>query len=71
MSSTSVRTLSIICMRFGTNYQRCRQYARSLRELAWEITPTVHKVMHLPMLSQCFNPRRISCYPDESLIGTT
>eukprot|EP00959_Pyramimonas_sp_CCMP1952_P055964 1169210-Pyramimonas_sp.AAC.1 len=71
MSSMSVAALERTCMRFGRNFMICRDHCRQANVLAWEVTPKVHKMQHLPRLAEVFNPVRISCYIDESLASSS
>ena len=60
-----------VTLRFGEAMMWCREHSRRLGFMAWEITPKVHKSQHLPTMCQVMNPKFVSCYADESLIGTT
>lgn len=39
--------------------------------MAWQVTPKVHKMQHLPSMAKLLNPGEISCYMDEGSIGST
>ena len=37
--------------------------------MAWQITPKVHKLQHVPMLAHGINPWPVQCYNEESHVG--
>ena len=59
-----------VCERFGTNYQALREHSRVVELLHFKVTPKVHKMQHLPLLSEVLNPRWVQNYCEESLVGT-
>ena len=71
MSAAATRRMKEICFDFGEAFMQCREKARVAGELSWEITPKVHKMMHVPQQCAQINPRCVSCYADESAIGST
>ena len=60
-----------VCERFGTNYQALREHSRVVKLLHFKVTPKVHKMQHLPLLSEVLNPRWVQNYCEESLVGTS
>ena len=58
------------CSAFGVHYCRLRALARRFHKLAWPVRPKVHKVMHIPEIAACINPRHAQCYGEESAVGS-
>ena len=56
---------------FGVAMQGLREWGRSRSLDVWQVRPKLHKAMHLPLMSTMINPRCVSCYINESQIGTT
>ena len=71
MSRQAQQRAKDVCISLGTNFQRCREFSRRSQLLAFNVTPKVHKMQHAPFLYGMLNPMRISCYIEESQIGTT
>ena len=71
VAPAAVRRLRQICERFGSIFMQLREQARTEERLAWQVTLKVHKMQHLPIVAKLINPREISCYADESAIGST
>ena len=60
-----------LCIEFGENYQKLRDWARDAGQLAWPVRPKVHKMQHLPQCCAVINPTAVQVYGEESLVGTT
>ena len=71
MSEAKVIELQKHTLDFGRHYQILRDEARKHKVLAWNHTPKVHRMQHFPMLAEIINPRHVSVYMEESMIGTT
>lgn len=71
MTDASIDRLKEVCIVFGGGFMRCRENARKQGELSWRVTPKVHKMQHIPAMCALMNPRFVSCYSEESQIGTT
>ena len=71
MTPASVRQLRQVCERFGSTFMQLRNQAMVDHRLAWQVTPKVHKMQHLPSMAKLLNPGEISCYMDEGSIGST
>ena len=41
------------------------------KQRAFDVTPKVHKLQHVPMVCEFVNMRFIQCYLEESAVGTT
>jgi len=54
----------------ATSLQHLRVIAEAEGVYRWPIRPKMHKMCHLPFHAGCINPMRVSCYADESHIGT-
>ena len=63
--------LENVCIEFGEAFQRLREHGRVNAQLTFGITPKVHKSQHLPLLAELINPKWLTVYGEESLIGTT
>ena len=71
LSNETLARLTHVVQTFGASFQRLRALARHQGQSAWKVTPKVHKMQHLPMLSGIINPCWVQCYAEESLVGTT
>ena len=71
VSPDATMQLGVVCARFGSNYERCRSLCERRGILAFQITPKLHKMQHVPDQSRIFNPVRTSNYSYESFIGST
>ena len=60
-----------VCIQFGEDWMRCREFARLRNALVFNVTGKVHKTQHLPAMAAIINPAWVSCYAEERLIGTT
>ena len=63
--------LQRVCIQFGEDWMRCREFARLRNALLFNVTGKVHKTQHIPAMAAIINPAWVSCYAEESLIGTT
>ena len=59
-----------LCLAFGSAYQRLRELSRRAGVFAFAVTPKVHKVQHIPLLTSCINPVRVQVYSEESMMGS-
>ena len=59
------------CISFGEAYMRCRQWAKERGELAFNVTVKVHRMQHLAAMAEIMKPAWVSCYSEESSVGTT
>ena len=50
---------------------RCREYAKQRGELSFNVRVKVHKMQHLGAMAEIMNPAWVSCYSEESSIGTS
>ena len=57
-------------LRFGVSYMHLRECAKRKNWMLWNVTPKVHRMQHLVLLSSVMNPRFLQNYAEESLIGT-
>ena len=71
MSRQAQQRVADLCISFGTHFQWCREWSRTTNLLAFNTTPKVHKMQHLPFFCGILNPFLTSCYMDEPQIGTT
>ena len=71
MSAAEIGAFEAATLRFGEAYQALREVSRRNERLAFNVTPKVHKVQHFPIFARVINPAFLSCYGEESLIGTT
>ena len=71
MSENALANLSGMCASFGEIYMRLRATCCARNVLAWEVTPKVHRMQHIPLYAGIMNPSFVQCYGEESLIGTT
>ena len=71
MTAAELRRLRSVCLQFGEAYMRSRAFSRRSALLAFEVTPKVHKMQHVPAMAQIMNPRFVANYAEESLVGTT
>ena len=71
MAPASVRKLRQVCERFGSTFMQLRDQARENNWCAFQVTTKVHNMQHLPIMAKLLNPGEISCYADESSIGST
>ena len=71
MPQNDLDALRILCIQFGEDWIRCREFARLRHALVFNVTGKVHKTQHLPAMAAIINPAWVSCYAEESLIGTT
>ena len=66
-----VARVKTVCIDFGEQWMKCREFSRQCEFLGFQITPKVHKVQHVPTMCKLINPAHVSCYAEESLVGTT
>ena len=71
LPANTINELRAECISFGEDYMRCREHCRVRRILSFNVTPKVHKLQHLPAMAEIMNPAWVSCYAEESLVGTT
>ena len=64
------RNIVTICQGLADALQELRGICRGAEEFRFQIKPKAHKFCHFPMWAACLNPRFISCYADESHVGT-
>ena len=55
---------------FATALQNLRASEHVRGRLMWQIKPKAHKMCHIPAFAALLSPRAVSCYADESHIGT-
>ena len=70
LTPEAVVDLRAACVSFGEGYMRLRELSRRSGVLAFGMKPKVHKVQHLPFMSESINPRNVQCYSEESLMGS-
>jgi len=71
LDAQSLERFQTVVYDFGIALQRLRACALDNHDLSWQVRPTTHKAMHLPLMASVINPRLVSNYADESQIGTT
>ena len=71
ITPASLRKPRHTCTTFGHDSMRRREHVRAQNLMSWQTTTKVHKMQHIPALARMLNPKHISCYIDESSIGTT
>ena len=71
LDAAAMARLRAACLSFGRCYQKLREVHRRASSFAFNVTPKIHKVQHLPLLASCVNPRYVQTYGEESLIGTS
>ncbi|CAK0847717.1 unnamed protein product [Prorocentrum cordatum] len=59
-----------LCLAFGSACQRLRELSRRAGVFAFAVTPKVHEVQHIPLLTSCINPVRVQVYSEESMMGS-
>ena len=59
-----------VVLDFGLLQMRLRAFSAAHGKFRWQVKPKSHKCAHLPEFAGCINPRMVSCYADESHIGT-
>ena len=69
-SDAEVDRIRQVCLEFGSAYQKMREYSRRAGRFAFNVTPKVHKVQHVPKLSTSINPIRVQVYSEESMMGS-
>ena len=53
-----------------TTLQHLRALADAAGLLRWPVKPKAHKLCHMPLVAASINPVKMTCYSDESHIGT-
>ena len=69
LAEEKVRLAKVVEL-FGVSFQWCREYSRRENVFAFEVTPKVHKTMHLPFIAVITNPGRNNNYAEESMVGS-
>ena len=70
LEEDEVRRVRELCVSIGHRMLRLRAWARRCHLHVFQIKPKMHKMQHLGLYSEVFNPRYIQNYMEESLIGT-
>ena len=70
LSAEQKARLAQACQGMGLAIQRLRQIAQEQGRLCWPVRPKTHKMCHFPFFAQSINPAAVSCYRDESHMGT-
>ena len=71
LSKGALARVSAVCLSFGTAYQRLRGIAEQNNKMYFPVKPKCHKMQHFPLLARICNPFWLTCYADESQVGTT
>eukprot|EP00969_Alexandrium_andersonii_P061740 2721904-Alexandrium_andersonii.AAC.1 len=71
LETGDLQLVDTIVKDFGIACQYLRNWAEENHHLYWQIRPKHHKAMHLPYFATIANPRFVSCYSDESQVGTS
>ena len=61
---------SEVCLGLAETLQSLRALSESRGFFAWQIKPKANRFCHFPLYAGTINPRVVSCYADESHIGT-
>jgi hypothetical protein len=71
MDDATLQRLGEVVVDFGIAVQYLRSWAETNQLLFWQVRPKLHKAMHMPFEASVINPRTVSCYSDESQVGTS
>ena len=70
LSPAELARFSDVTLELGVAMMKLRHLSEGRGLHRWQVKPKVHRMAHLPGFAKCINPRRVSCYSDESHIGT-
>ena len=70
LSPEQLARLGVVVQELLGALQHLRHLADTTGAYRWVIRPKAHKFAHLPFVAGSINPLKISCYSDESHIGT-
>lgn len=70
LSDAEKERLREIVLSIGVAYQSLHMMSQARGWLRFPVRPKLHKMCHFPFAAGSINPRSVSCYADESHIGT-